>query len=189
MKGLTSRNRFVIRPFPLKWLTRRRLRCESACTSFCQFQSSDHSTLPLYLSVWGFVTEPTQRSEIILFLLYYYLFKIFHRFWLSPVPSLNPYNRHMVTIFGGRYRQYPIDGMLILDLHNSSHHTQPDSIIVQYMKYLWLNKVLNRRGKLWTCLRHVKAGVEKSSNWSRANHYIIHDIFTIITFNPENWFL
>ena len=138
---------------------------------------------------WGFVTEPTQRSEIILFLLHYYLFKIFHRFWLSPVPSLNPYNRHMVTIFGGRYRQYPIDGMFILDLYNSSHHTQPDSIIVQYMKYLWLNKVLNRRGKLWNCLRHVKAGVEKSSNWSRANHYIIHDIFTIITFNPENWFL
>ena len=28
------------------------------------------------------------------------------------------------------------------------------------MKYLWLNKVLNRRGKLWTCFRNVKAGVE-----------------------------
>ena len=86
----------------------------------------------------------------------YYL-TIYHRFWLS-VPLLNPHNRHTVTIFGGRCRQYPIDGMLLLDLHNSSHHTQPHSIIVQYMKYLWLNKVLNRRGKLWTCFHHVKAG-------------------------------
>ena len=42
---------------------------------------------------------------------------------------------HMVTIFGGRGRQHPIDGMLILDLHNYSHHIQPHSIIFQYMKY------------------------------------------------------
>ena len=66
--------------------------------------------------------------------------------------------------------------MLLLDLHYSSHHTQPHSVIVQYVKYLWLNKVLNRRGELWTCFRHVKAS---ASRWSRANHYIIHDIFTI----------
>ena len=88
------------------------------------------------------------------------IYSIFYRFWLS-VPPLNPNNRHMVTIFGGRCRQHPIDGMLLLDLHNSSHHTQPHSIIFQYMKYLWLNKVLNRRGKLWTCFRHVKAGSRK----------------------------
>ena len=49
------------------------------------------------------------------------IYAIYHRLWLS-VPPLNPHNRHMVTIFGGRCRQYPIDGMLILDLHNSSHH-------------------------------------------------------------------
>ena len=147
------------------------------CTSLSQFQSSDHSTLPLYLSVWGFVTEPTQRSEIILFLLYY-LFKIFHRFWFSSVPSLNPHNRHTVTIFGSRCRTYPIDGMFLLDLHNSSHHTQPHSIIVKYMKYLWLSKVHNGRRKLWACFRHVKAGVEKSLH--------DHDICTI-TFNPDSW--
>ena len=151
-----------------------------ACTNLCQFQSSDHSTLPLYLSVWGFVTEPTQRSEIILFLLYYYLFKIFHRFWLSLVLSLNPHNRHTVTIFGSRCRTYPIDGMLLLDLHNSSHLTQTHSITVKYMKYLWLKKVLNRRGKLWTCFRHVKAGSRKITHidhfgqtlhYSRYMHY------------------
>ena len=90
----------------------------------------------------------------------YYL-TVYHRFWLS-VPPLNPHNRHTVTIFGGRCRQYPTDGMLLLGLHNSSHHTQPHSRIVQFMKYLWLNKVLNRRGKLWTCFRHVilRLGVE-----------------------------
>ena len=82
---------------------------------------------------------------------------------------------------GGRCRHYPIDGMLLLDLHNSSHHTQPHSIIVQYMKYLWLNEVPNRRGKLWTCFRQ---GVKKSSHWSRANHYVVLDICTI-TFNPR----
>ena len=44
---------------------------------------------------------------------------------------------------------------------DSSHHIQPHSIIVKYMNYLWLNEVLNRRGKLWTCFRHVKAGSRK----------------------------
>ena len=122
--------------------------------------NKDHSTLPLYLSVWGFITEPTQRSEIIFFLLYY-LFKLFHRFWLSPVPSLNPHNQHTVTILGSRCRTYPIDGMLLLDLHNSSHLTQTHSITVKYMNYLWLKKVLNRRGKLWTCFGHVKVGSRK----------------------------
>ena len=102
------------------------------------------------------MTEPTQRSEIILFLLYYYLLKIYHRFWLSLVPSLNPHNRHTVTIFGSRCRTYPIDGMFLLDLHNSSHLTQIHSITVNNIK-----KVLNRRGKLWTCFRHVKAGSRK----------------------------
>ena len=101
------------------------------------------------------------------------IYSLFYRFWLS-VPPLNPHNRHMVTIFGGRCRQHPIDGMLFLDLHNSSHHTQPHSIIFQYMKYLWLNKVLNRRGKLWTCFRHVKAGSRKithNDHVQRTLHY------------------
>ena len=36
--------------------------------------------------------------------------------------------------------------------------------------------------------RHVKAGNRKIITLiSRANHYIIHDMFTIITFNPENF--
>ena len=148
-----------------------------ASTSLCQFQSSYHSTLPLYLSVWGFVTKPTQRSEIILFLLYYYLFKIFHRFWLSPFPSLNPHNQHTVTIFGSRCRQYPIDGMLLLDLHYSSHLTQTHSINVKYMKYLWLKKVLNRRGKLWTRFRHVKAGSRKITHIDHVERTIT--LFTI----------
>ena len=62
-------------------------------------------------------------------------------------------------------------------------------MIVKYMNYLWLNKVLNRRGKLWTCRSAMlRQGVEKSLHWSWSNQYIIHDMFTI-TFNPENWFL
>ena len=55
---------------------------------------------------------------------------------MSPVPRLNPHYRQTVTVFGSRCGQYPADGMLLLDLHNSSHHTQPHSIIVKYMKYL-----------------------------------------------------
>ena len=79
--------------------------------------------------------------------------------------------------------------MLLRDMHNSAHHTQPHSMIVKYMNYLWLNKVLNRRGKLWTCRSAMlRQGVEKSLHWSWSNQYIIHDMFTI-TFNPENWVL
>ena len=120
------------------------------------------------------------KWKIILFLLHYYLLKIYHRFWLSLVPSLNPHNRHTVTIFGSRCRTYPIDGMLLLDLHNSSHLSQTHSITVKYIKYLWLKKVLNKRGKLWTCFRHVKAGsrkitridhVERTLHYSRYMHY------------------
>ena len=35
--------------------------------------------LCLYTYIWGFGTEPTQRREIIAFLLTYYSFKIYHR--------------------------------------------------------------------------------------------------------------
>ena len=87
---------------------------------------------------------------------------------------------HTVTIFGSRCRTYPIDGMLLLDLHNSSHLSQTHSITVKYLKYLWLKKVLNKRGKLWTCFRHVKAEsrkithidhVERTLHYSRYMHY------------------
>ena len=114
------------------------------------------------------------------------IYSIYHRFWLS-VPPLNPHNRYMVTIFGGRCRQYPIDGVLILDLHNSSHHIYSASFNVWNICDSIRFSIEEENFELVSAM--LRRGVEKSSHWSRANHYIIHDIFTIITFNPENWFL
>ena len=50
----------------------------------------DHSTLPS-IYFWGFGSEPMCRIEI-LSLHFSITFKLFNRFWLSPVPSLNPHN-------------------------------------------------------------------------------------------------
>jgi len=136
LKGLTSINHFVVDPSHENGLNKSmRLRLEGATRE-----------------AWNLVSSQ------------YYL-TIYHRFWLS-VPPLNPHNRHTVTIFGGRYRQYPIDGMLfqsslicIIKFFTSYLASFKNCSI--YVKYLWLNKVLNRRGKLWTCSRHVKARSRK----------------------------
>ena len=124
-------------------------------------------------------TDATKWNNLVSSLLLF--IKIFHRFWLSPVPSLNPHNRHTVTIFGSRCRTYPNDGMLLLDLHNSSHLTQTHSITVKYMNYLWLKKVLNRRGKLWTCFRHVNVGSRKITHIDHVERTItLSTIFALL---------
>ena len=97
----------------------------------------------------------------------------------APYPQLSAgeYRGRIV-----RHQRLKTEPMLLRVLYNS----------LKKMNYLWLNKVLNRRGKLWTCFLHFKAGSQKIIHiddwWLRANHSINHDICTI-AFNPENWFL
>ena len=96
---------------------------------------------------------------------------------------------HTVTIFGSRCRTYPIDGMLLLDLHNSSHLTQTHSITVKYMKYCDSRRFSIEEENFELVSTMLRRGVEKSPTLiTSSEHYIIHDICSI-TFNPENWFL
>ena len=125
-------------------------------------------------------TEPTQRSEIISFLLNYYLFKTFHRFLLSPVRRLNPHNRHTVTMYledVGSTQSIACSSSICIIVHIS---TQPHSLIVKCVNYLWLNKVLNRRGKLWTCFRHVKTDSPKINHIDHERTITLFTIYALL---------
>ena len=78
------------------WATENSWRARPYTRFILLFILRDHSTLPS-IYFWGFGSEPMCRIEI-LSLHFSIAFKLFNRFWLSPVPPLNPHNRHTVTI-------------------------------------------------------------------------------------------
>ena len=129
------------------------LRWERATILFQFLQSRDHSALPLYLYL-GFRnwTDATKWNNLVSSQL---LFIQNISPFLKSKPSQPAHGYHIYLDDVGSTQS------ILLNLHNSSHHTQPHSIIVKYVKYLWLNKVLNRRGKLWTCFRHLKTESRK----------------------------